>query len=95
MKIDKKHISEISQLSIEEADKWFKDVVKTLTKQQTQIADKILKEINERLTFLMNVGCGLFIIVAIIGNTVRWRESAHPPRLPNWIGLNRCSVCSR
>ena len=29
-----------------------------LTKQQSQIAEKILKEINERLTFLMNVGLG-------------------------------------
>jgi excinuclease ABC subunit A len=29
-----------------------------LTKQQYQIAEKILKEINERLTFLMNVGLG-------------------------------------
>ena len=56
VKIDKKHISEISVLSIEEADEWFKKVVKKLNKQQTQIADKILKEINERLTFLMNVG---------------------------------------
>jgi excinuclease ABC subunit A len=56
VKINKKHISEISQLSIEEADAWFKKVNKTLTKQQSQIAEKILKEINERLTFLMNVG---------------------------------------
>ena len=56
VKINKKHISEISQLSIEEADEWFKKVDKTLTKQQKQIAEKILKEINERLTFLMNVG---------------------------------------
>lgn len=56
VKIDKKHISEIAQLSIEEADKWFKGVEKKLNKQQKQIAEKILKEINERLTFLMNVG---------------------------------------
>jgi len=56
VKIDKKHISEISMLSIEEADKWFKSVGKKLTKQRYQIAEKILKEINERLTFLMNVG---------------------------------------
>jgi len=56
VKINKKHISEISQLSIEEADDWFHKVNKTLTKQQQQIAEKILKEINERLTFLMNVG---------------------------------------
>jgi len=56
VKINGKHISEISQLSIEEADEWFKVVAKKLTKQRAEIADKILKEINERLTFLMNVG---------------------------------------
>ncbi len=56
VKIDGKHIGEISALSIEDADAWFKKVDKKLTKQQAQIADKILKEINERLTFLMNVG---------------------------------------
>ncbi len=56
VKINGKHISEISQLSIEEADEWFKEVAKKLTKQRAEIADKILKEINERLTFLMNVG---------------------------------------
>lgn len=56
VKIDGKHISEISMLSIEAADEWFKSISKKLDKQRLQIADKILKEINERLTFLMNVG---------------------------------------
>lgn len=56
VKIGSKHISEISRLSIEEADEWFKQINKQLTKQRLEIADKILKEINERLTFLMNVG---------------------------------------
>ncbi len=56
VKIDGKHVSEINALSIEEADQWFKDVKKSLTKQQQEIATPILKEINERLTFLMNVG---------------------------------------
>ncbi len=56
VKIDGKHISEISMLSIEDADKWFKEIGKKLDKQRFQIADKILNEINERLTFLMNVG---------------------------------------
>jgi len=49
-------IGQISALSIEEAHKWFSYIDKEFTKQQNQIADKILKEINERLTFLMNVG---------------------------------------
>ncbi len=56
VKIDSKHISEISQLSIEDAGEWFDNVDKSLTEQQKQIGEKILKEINERLTFLRNVG---------------------------------------
>jgi excinuclease ABC subunit A len=56
VKIDGKHISEISTLSIEEAGEWFAKVNDTLNAQQQQIAEKILKEINERLTFLRNVG---------------------------------------
>jgi len=56
VKIDDKHVSEIAMLSIEDADAWFKGVGKKLKKQQYQIAEKILKEINDRLTFLMNVG---------------------------------------
>ncbi|MCB1531564.1 MAG: excinuclease ABC subunit UvrA [Alphaproteobacteria bacterium] len=56
VKIKKKTISEIAALSIEEAYDWFTNVDKDLNKQQAQIAEKILKEINERLTFLVNVG---------------------------------------
>lgn len=56
VKIDGKHISDITALSIQDADKWFSGLMKKLGKQDAQIADKILKEINERLTFLMNVG---------------------------------------
>jgi excinuclease ABC subunit A len=56
VKIDNCHISDIGVMGIEDADKWFKNVVKSLNKQQTEIATPILKEINERLTFLMNVG---------------------------------------
>jgi excinuclease ABC subunit A len=56
VKIDGLHIGEVTQYSIKKAHAWFDQVDKTLTKQQSQIAEKILKEINERLTFLMNVG---------------------------------------
>ena len=56
VKIDGKTIADIGTLSIEEAHKWFGNIDKKLTKQQSEIADKILKEITERLTFLMNVG---------------------------------------
>ncbi len=56
VKIDKKTIADISAMSIGEAHAWFALVPKKLTAQQSQIAEKILKEIGERLTFLMNVG---------------------------------------
>ena len=58
VKINKHHIGQATQFSIEKAHDWFNKVDKSLTKQQSQIAEKILKEINERLTFLMNVGLG-------------------------------------
>ena len=55
VKIGGKHISEVSEMGIAEALKWFSSL-KSLTTQQSKIAEKILKEIHERLTFLMNVG---------------------------------------
>jgi excinuclease ABC subunit A len=56
VKIDKKHIAEISNFSIEEAYEWFGKLPKKLDKQRLAIGERILKEINERLSFLMNVG---------------------------------------
>lgn len=56
VKINEKHISEITAFDIEAAGKWFDTLPKALNAQQTQIAEKILKEINDRLTFLRNVG---------------------------------------
>ncbi len=56
VKIDKLNISEVSFYSIEDAFEWFAGLNKKLTKKQNEIGSRILKEINERLTFLMNVG---------------------------------------
>jgi len=56
VKIDGKHIGEIGDLSIEHATKWFAHISNKLSPQQQEIARPILKEINERLSFLMNVG---------------------------------------
>ena len=42
--------------SIRKARDWFGALPATLTPQQTEIADKILKEIRERLQFLIDVG---------------------------------------
>lgn len=56
VKIDGLHISKIAQMNIEEAHAWFSNIDKKLSSQHSQIAEKILKEIQDRLGFLMNVG---------------------------------------
>jgi excinuclease ABC subunit A len=49
-------ISVPTRMSVADAVEWFTNVNETLTNQQQQIAKAILKEINERLGFLNNVG---------------------------------------
>ncbi len=49
-------ISVPTRMSVADAVEWFDTVDQTLTNQQQQIAKAILKEINERLGFLNNVG---------------------------------------
>jgi len=56
VKIDGRHIGEVSLMSISQAADWFGGVAETLTPKQREIAQRILKEINERLGFLVNVG---------------------------------------
>ncbi len=56
VKIDHETIADISTYSIEDAITWFSSLDGKLSKQHNEIASRILKEINERLAFLMNVG---------------------------------------
>ena len=56
VKIDGLHISEVTEKSILDASEWFKSLNKSLDPRQLKIAEHILKEINERLNFLLNVG---------------------------------------
>ncbi len=57
-KIDNLNIGEVAQLSIEELHTWVSNVENTMNKQQKLIAHEILKEIRERLGFLLDVGLG-------------------------------------
>jgi len=56
VKIDNLNISDVTKKSILDSAKWFKDLEQNLDKKQFKIAEHILKEINERLNFLLNVG---------------------------------------
>ena len=50
------HISQVADMSIDRAHAWFGILDKTMNTQQKEIARRILREINERLSFLKNVG---------------------------------------
>ena len=56
VKIEKLSISEVSEKSIIDSRDWFKSLENKLDSRQIKIAEHILKEINERLDFLLNVG---------------------------------------
>ena len=56
VRINDKHISETTEMSIAHAGAWFADLENHLTAQQNEIAHRILREINERLGFLNDVG---------------------------------------
>ncbi|HVY11939.1 MAG TPA: excinuclease ABC subunit UvrA, partial [Alphaproteobacteria bacterium] len=56
VKINARNISEVTALSIVAARDWFGALPAKLTKKQQEIASKVLKEIQERLGFLVNVG---------------------------------------
>ena len=56
VKIAGLHISEVCAMSIGQAVEWFQVVEHSLNTNQRKIAERILKEIRERLGFLANVG---------------------------------------
>ena len=56
VKVNRKEISSVTNLSILEAEKWFKELKNKLNKTEIEIASRILKEIEDRLGFLVNVG---------------------------------------
>jgi len=55
-KIDGKNISEVCQNSLKSASEWFSGLEKKLNNKQNVIAKDILKEIRDRLHFLLDVG---------------------------------------
>jgi excinuclease ABC subunit A len=56
VKIDGRHVGQVAQLSVAESADWFSGLSAKLTGKQREIAHRILKEINERLRFLVDVG---------------------------------------
>ncbi len=90
VKIDGKHISDITEYSIGGAYTWFASVSERLTDKQNEIATGILKEINERLGFLHNVGLD-YLTLSRTSGTLSGGESQRI-RLASQIGSGLTGV---
>jgi len=90
VRIDGKHISEVTDYSIGGAGEWFAGLAKTLTDKQNEIAIGILKEINERLGFLNNVGLD-YLTLSRTSGTLSGGESQRI-RLASQIGSGLTGV---
>ena len=55
-KLDNKNIAEIAQYDLNTLEKWVNQLEKKLTKNQAIIAKDIIKELQDRIGFLLNVG---------------------------------------
>jgi len=56
VKINKRDIAQLTDMSISTARDWFEDLENHLREKDREIAHRILREINDRLGFLVNVG---------------------------------------
>jgi len=90
VKIIGKSIIDITDLSIEQAVTFFINLDSQLTKKELIIAKAILKEINDRLGFLKNVGIG-YLTLSRAAKTLSGGE-AQRIRLATQIGSNLMGV---
>ncbi|MEM9470640.1 MAG: excinuclease ABC subunit UvrA [Pseudomonadota bacterium] len=56
VRINGLHVAQVSQMSIRAANDWFNELPAKLTAKEMEIAARVLKEIRERLKFLVDVG---------------------------------------
>lgn len=56
VKLDGKSVADITCMAVEDADRFFQQLPNKLNKRQMAIAERAVKEIQERLRFLNNVG---------------------------------------
>ncbi len=90
VKIAGKHIGEISDLSVKAAAQWFTELPQRLTSKQNEIAIRVLKEIRDRLKFLVDVGLE-YLTLARASGTLSGGESQRI-RLASQIGSGLTGV---
>ncbi|MBN2779979.1 MAG: excinuclease ABC subunit UvrA [Alphaproteobacteria bacterium] len=90
VKIHGKDIIDATMMCVDKAVIWFEELNEHLGEQQKKIAKPILKEINERLNFLKNVGLG-YLTLSRMAGTLSGGESQRI-RLASQIGSGLTGV---
>ncbi len=89
-KINQKHIGELAAMDLSELAEFFEEVPKKLNKDQMMIGTEILKEINSRLKFILEVGLN-YLTLHRSAKTLSGGE-AQRIRLANQIGSELMNV---
>ena len=74
VKVDGKHIGELSEMPVKYLKHWFETLEKKLSEFDQQVAKRILIEINARINTLMNVGLG-YLTLNRLANSLSGGES--------------------
>ncbi len=90
VKIAGLHIGEVAEMSVKRAGEWFTALPNELTPKQNEIAGRVLKEIRERLRFLVDVGLE-YLTLARASGTLSGGESQRI-RLASQIGSGLTGV---
>ena len=90
VKIAGLHVGEVAAMSVKRAGEWFTALPDQLTAKQNEIAVRVLKEIRERLRFLVDVGLD-YLTLARASGTLSGGESQRI-RLASQIGSGLTGV---
>lgn len=90
VKIDGMHVGQVSDMSVKRAGEWFTALPERLNKKHNEIAARVLKEIRERLKFLVDVGLD-YLTLARSSGTLSGGESQRI-RLASQIGSGLTGV---
>jgi excinuclease ABC subunit A len=90
VKVGALHIGEVAEMSVKRAGEWFTTLPDALSPKQNEIAVRVLKEIRERLRFLVDVGLD-YLTLARASGTLSGGESQRI-RLASQIGSGLTGV---
>ena len=90
VKVGGLHIGEVADMSVKRAGEWFTQLPAALSAKQNEIAARVLKEIRERLKFLVDVGLE-YLTLARASGTLSGGESQRI-RLASQIGSGLTGV---